>query len=673
MYNEIPTQVSELNNDVGYVTADSIPEFVSPDWEAENDQSGYILNKPAFKKGDGEYSLVQNNGYSQQTGNGAISIGAAGSLHRLGISGPANATTYTYTISMELSKQTLDKINKNLTFISYGTTRANVTGIDTSKKTITLDKTLSSTELKDASVFISAHNIAKGYYSTAIGVGTAALDRGSHSEGYLTTASQSDSHAEGISTIQSGGSSHSEGNNTVASSYDAHAEGNSTTQSGKYSHQQGKETEQSGVCQHAEGEKCKASGDHSHQEGYYSIALGGSQHAEGDLTRQSGSYAHAEGANTDQSGIAQHSEGIMTVASSAYSHAGGSYSEASGKGAYAHGVESYTFSITLTGDANAKTYNYELIDEKILISMVQAQNAFIGYPRGDNTKTMITEVNSTGNGTGTITLSKTLSNVAITEKDYTVLCFNLSSATASHSEGAGTVASGDGQHSEGIHSVQSGKAAHSEGEGGVSSGDSAHAEGYVTEALGDYSHSEGMYTTASDMYCHAEGFSTTASSTASHAEGNHSIQSGITSYAGGNYTVASGACSHAEGNHTVANHKSQSVSGEYNVADPSTASELVRGTYVEIVGKGTADNARSNARTLDWSGNEWLSGTLKIGGTGYNDESAKEIATKEYVDNAIAALETSLKAYVDDAIARYVQTTANMSVTGTTLNILGEE
>ena len=34
-----------------------------------------------------------------------------------------------------------------------------------------------------------------------------------------------------------------------------------------------------------------------------------------------------------------------------------------------------------------------------------------------------------------------------------------------------------------------------------------------------------------------------------------------------------------------------------------------RGTYIEIVGNGTADNARSNARTLDWSGNEILTGS----------------------------------------------------------------
>ncbi|MBO7697088.1 MAG: hypothetical protein J6Y28_04905 [Acholeplasmatales bacterium] len=46
------------------------------------------------------------------------------------------------------------------------------------------------------------------------------------------------------------------------------------------------------------------------------------------------------------------------------------------------------------------------------------------------------------------------------------------------------------------------------------------------------------------------------------------------------------------------------VFGEYNIQDNSSADISNRGTYIEIVGKGTASNARSNARTLDWNGNE---------------------------------------------------------------------
>jgi hypothetical protein len=35
--------------------------------------------------------------------------------------------------------------------------------------------------------------------------------------------------------------------------------------------------------------------------------------------------------------------------------------------------------------------------------------------------------------------------------------------------------------------------------------------------------------------------------------------------------------------------------------------------YAEIIGNGTAANARSNARALDWDGNEYLMGDVYVG------------------------------------------------------------
>lgn len=88
---------------------------------------------------------------------------------------------------------------------------------------------------------------------------------------------------------------------------------------------------------------------------------------------------------------------------------------------------------------------------------------------------------------------------------------------------------------------------------------------------------------------------------------------GSCSFTQGSNIVASGQYSHGEGWWTIANHRSQHVFGEYNIADVSSATVSNRGNYIEIVGNGT-DNARSNARTLDWSGNEVLAGNLTIGG-----------------------------------------------------------
>ena len=79
----------------------------------------------------------------------------------------------------------------------------------------------------------------------------------------------------------------------------------------------------------------------------------------------------------------------------------------------------------------------------------------------------------------------------------------------------------------------------------------------------------------------------------------------------GENTTASSFASHAEGLGTTAQRKSQHVFGEYNVADTTGADGTVKGTYIEIVGKGTSNNNRSNARTLDWSGNETLAGYIK--------------------------------------------------------------
>ena len=66
------------------------------------------------------------------------------------------------------------------------------------------------------------------------------------------------------------------------------------------------------------------------------------------------------------------------------------------------------------------------------------------------------------------------------------------------------------------------------------------------------------------------------------------------------------------GNNIEANHESQVVFGEYNILDPSTAASTARGNYIEIVGNGTSISERSNARTLDWVGNEKLSGYINV-------------------------------------------------------------
>ena len=142
------------------------------------------------------------------------------------------------------------------------------------------------------------------------------------------------------------------------------------------------------------------------------------------------------------------------------------------------------------------------------------------------------------------------------------------------------------------------------------------------EAQGGYAFAEGFQTVASGHASHAEGTKTTASGNNSHAEGSTASDSGTTiqlmasgenSHAEGGGTVASGANSHAEGLGTIARNLAQHTFGSFNIADPSLNDGGRKGTYVEIVGNGFTSNNRSNARTLDWSGNESLQGSLTLG------------------------------------------------------------
>ena len=131
--------------------------------------------------------------------------------------------------------------------------------------------------------------------------------------------------------------------------------------------------------------------------------------------------------------------------------------------------------------------------------------------------------------------------------------------------------------------------------------------------VGTNSVAVGIATTASGSGSFAEGNSTVASGIRAHAEGEVTTASGYTAHAEGTGTTASGNYSHAEGENTIANHRAQHVFGQNNVADGNESAN-VRGNYVEIVGNGTSDSARSNARTLDWNGNEVLAGDLTIKG-----------------------------------------------------------
>ena len=168
-----------------------------------------------------------------------------------------------------------------------------------------------------------------------------------------------------------------------------------------------------------------------------------------------------------------------------------------------------------------------------------------------------------------------------------------------------------------------GQYSHAEGYKTVAIGQYSHAEGYDAKAIGYISHAEGSNTTASGQYSHAQGNVTTASGEMSHAEGSWTKAIGYASHAEGYASEAIGQYSHAEGWYTKASGKYQHVQGKHNIEDPNS-------TYVHIVGNGTANDARSNAHTIDWDGNAWFAGEIYVGGTGQEDPNAKKLSSETW-------------------------------------------
>lgn len=198
---------------------------------------------------------------------------------------------------------------------------------------------------------------------------------------------------------------------------------------------------------------------------------------------------------------------------------------------------------------------------------------------------------------------------------------NTASGYASHAEGSRSIASEKYAHAEGgsinyngttRYSTASGYASHAEGIGSIASGNYSHAEGEVTTANGVASHSEGLETTAGNT-SHAEGLKTTADNV-SHAEGVETTASGSYSHAEGADSTATGACSHAQNRDTIAAKANQTAIGKWNVEDTEATASKQKAL---IIGNGTADDARSNALTVDWNGNvDIASGAkYKINGT----------------------------------------------------------
>lgn len=150
-----------------------------------------------------------------------------------------------------------------------------------------------------------------------------------------------------------------------------------------------------------------------------------------------------------------------------------------------------------------------------------------------------------------------------------------------------------------------------------------------------------------------------ATNNASHSEGDEAVSYGHAAHAEGGNVFALGNWSHGEGYQTIAGGNCQHVQGKWNKIDLSSI-------YAHIVGNGTGpDASSSNAHTLDWSGNAWYAGDIRVGGTSYAD--ADVLTTKTYVDS----LQTATNAVLDKSLkglsvnGKVITYTANDGTTGT--------
>lgn len=97
--------------------------------------------------------------------------------------------------------------------------------------------------------------------------------------------------------------------------------------------------------------------------------------------------------------------------------------------------------------------------------------------------------------------------------------------------------------------------------------------------------------------------------------GAYNVARGYACEARGRYTIA-------DGSHGNASGRPQETFGQFNIPDDTQK-------YMAIGGNGTDNEHRSNAYMLDYDGNVYFAGNVKIGGTPTNDNDA---ATKAYVD-----------------------------------------
>ena len=478
---------------------------------------------------------------------------------------------------------------------------------------------------------------------------------------------------------------------------------------GNNSFSQGQDTQSSGIASHAEGVGTIASGDISHAEGDHTIASGWGSHAEGNNTIASSSYQHVAGKyniadeNGDYAyiiGNGSHENARKNAHTVNWDGTGWFANEVyvGGKSQDDENAEKLVKVSEVEEAISVKVDKTTTINEKALSENIILTATDVGaLPNTIAVPTNLMNGSATGS-LKTINAKAEKNGYTLGENAFAQGYSTLAAGTNSHAEGRAH-AYGENSHAEGS-AIAYGKNAHAEGSYTIAdyikitgeantttytidkedasrylnllvvpvTGDffkpsiiigvegntitvqntlssEALSEEYVAVyygALGESSHCEGTGTLALGSKSHSEGSGSSAIGASSHAEGTSTRAEGAGSHAEGMRTRANGYFSHAEGFLTYANGMWQHVQGKNNIIDEENI-------YAHIVGNGESDTARSNAHTLDWSGNGWFAGEVYVGGASQSDTTAEKLVKQSELEAAMPSSDTPLQMLTTDA------------------------
>ena len=475
------------------------------------------------------------------------------------------------------------------------------------------------------------------------------------------------------------------GANSVATGVNVAAEGNQ-------SHAEGMMTKAVGENSHAEGTWTNASGGNSHAEGLYTTALGKSEHVSGQFNVLDTATAWVAGTSYNVGDVVSRVENGVTKiyrCKTANSNASWSSSNWEEYGQYLFVVGNGTDgnnrsnAFTVDWDGNTKASGkmvvgkYDVVLDKTTIPAWVNGN---GYAVGD----YVTASIPAPGGPGIFRCVQAIeagSDASHSQPPYTPNCWVIiNSEEIIFTVGNGT----DDQHRSNAFTVNkygnavfAGKA--TVGAAPVNDMDVAtkkyvddnacsniDTSSFATKAYPQFTGGISMGRNMADM--------TIPFGANSVALGDNVIASGANSVALGSGTEASGINSHAEGTGTTALGKSEYATGQYNVLDnvarwweeeyPYRVGDIVTnvingvkhfyrcktehesgtafdpskweesGQFLFVVGNGIDDQHRSNAFTVDWSGNATAQTSITIGNTTINEAQLQALLALLNTQNA---------------------------------------